>query len=79
MFGMYSKKDLQRILAAAGTSLEGEVQAGRMAIAEVIDSSQRRIDKNRSIIAEAQGHILNDSAALREAQITARLLESLGV
>lgn len=78
MFNWITKGDLQKLLAAGGTSLETVLQQAGREAQHATDAAAVRIVKNQKVIAEAQAAITTDTAAVKEAAVITRLVNSLG-
>ncbi len=78
MFGKYSKADIEKLLAAGGSSLESVLSSARQGAQISGDGASGRIEKNRKIIEGAQQAIVADTVVLNQAQEISRIVSSLG-
>lgn len=79
MLGLYTKKDIERLLVAGGSSLPDIVKSAQSRVVNTINTTTIAIQRSQDIIAKAQNAIAIDTEVLSEARATERLLALLGM
>jgi hypothetical protein len=78
MLGLLSRKDVERLLAASGASLNDVLQTAGQNSQVVADDAARIIDVNKALIAKSQLIIADETRAQAEARSLLRLVKQLG-